>query len=136
MNNGAVQGGCLCGAVRFTVQKPLRRVWACHCSQCRRTSGHYWAATATALERFELTASQTLRWYQSSENASRGFCARCGASLFWRQKESSQISIGAGCLDGQTGLTTEWHIYMEHAGDYYRIHPQDPVRADSALDDD
>ncbi|MGO1081292.1 GFA family protein [Inquilinus sp. CA228] len=39
-------GGCLCGAVRYRVTGPLRPVVACHCSQCRRTSGHVAAFTA------------------------------------------------------------------------------------------
>ena len=38
-------GGCLCGAVRYEIRGPLRGVIACHCSQCRRTSGHYVAMT-------------------------------------------------------------------------------------------
>ena len=39
-------GGCLCGAVRYQVRGPLRSVVMCHCSQCRRQTGHVMAATA------------------------------------------------------------------------------------------
>ena len=38
-------GSCLCGAVKFTVEGELKPPDACHCTQCRKTSGHYWAAT-------------------------------------------------------------------------------------------
>ena len=69
MTEKALAGGCLCGGVRFRIHRPVRDVWVCHCSQCRRTSGHYWATTAVALERFELTESKTLRWFRSSEKA-------------------------------------------------------------------
>ncbi|MFM7784547.1 MAG: GFA family protein, partial [Gammaproteobacteria bacterium] len=39
-------GACLCGVVRYTVQGPLRPVVVCHCTQCRRQTGHYLAATS------------------------------------------------------------------------------------------
>ena len=45
-------GGCLCGAVRYRVAGPLRDVVACHCAQCRRSSGHFAAATAARYEVF------------------------------------------------------------------------------------
>ena len=44
------RGGCLCGAVRYEAQGPLRPVVACHCDMCRRTSGHFAAATAVRRE--------------------------------------------------------------------------------------
>jgi len=40
------RGRCLCGAVRYELRGPLRPVVACHCNMCRRTSGHFAAATA------------------------------------------------------------------------------------------
>ncbi|MGP1256981.1 MAG: GFA family protein [Kiloniellales bacterium] len=41
------EGGCLCGQVRFRVRQPQKQVIACHCRQCRRMSGHYFAASAS-----------------------------------------------------------------------------------------
>ena len=38
-------GSCLCGAVRFEVEGELPAPNGCHCSQCRKTSGHYWVST-------------------------------------------------------------------------------------------
>jgi hypothetical protein len=43
-------GGCLCGAVRYEVRGPLRDVLVCHCVECRRWSGHLFAATAARRE--------------------------------------------------------------------------------------
>ena len=40
------RGSCLCGAVRYIVRGELRHVVGCHCGQCRKTSGHYVAATS------------------------------------------------------------------------------------------
>ena len=115
-------GGCLCGAVRYEARGPLRPVVNCHCAQCRRTSGHFVAATAARREDVELTESGELRWYESSATARRGFCGSCGASLFWEAFSGERISIMAGTLDPPTGLETAAHIFVEDAGDYYEIH--------------
>ncbi|MCV2863869.1 GFA family protein [Albidovulum sediminicola] len=124
------QGGCLCGGVAFETQGPLRAVVACHCSQCRQTSGHVWAATSVALDRFRLIADTTLGWYDSSTAARRGFCRRCGASLFWKPAAEERIAIAAGALDGPTGLALARHIHVEDAGDYYA--PEGPPPAAAA----
>ena len=135
MSEQTLAGGCLCGGIRFRIHRPVRDVWVCHCSQCRRTSGHYWATTAVALERFELTELKTLRWFRSSATARRGFCHSCGASLFWHKNDSEQMNVSAGSIDGTTGLLTERHIYLDDAGVYYQIHPQELLTTGTEMDD-
>lgn len=115
------RGQCLCGSVRFEVHGPLRPVIYCHCTQCRRSSGHFAAATACAAEHLRLISAESLRWYASSALARRGFCATCGSPLFWERLRSERISIWAGTLDTPTGLTASSHIYMADKGDYYGI---------------
>ena len=116
-------GGCLCGAVRYRLHGPLRPVVNCHCQQCRRSSGHFVAATAVKQRQFELLADAELRWYRSSAEARRGFCGVCGSSLFWQPTDAGRdhIAVMAGTLDGPTGLTTRQHIFVDSAGDYYTL---------------
>jgi hypothetical protein len=122
-------GSCLCGGVQYVVNGPLRGVVACHCSQCRRTSGHFAAMTSAKTADLQLTASQTLRWYRSSPGAERGFCERCGGNLFWRQLPSDTTSITAGTLDAPTGLVMEQHIFVADQSDYYRLNDDVPQLA-------
>ena len=119
-----MHGSCLCGAVEFVADPALRPIIACHCTQCRKTSGYYWAATSVPLKRFHLTRSDGLRWFQSSPKARRGFCEICGASLFWKPEAEDRISIAAGALDGKTGLTIESHWHLAEAGDDSADAPQ------------
>lgn len=119
--NAIHSGGCLCGAVTYRIAGPLRDVVACHCGQCRKTSGHFVAATAVRAEDLTIAEDGALRWYRSSEAAERGFCGVCGASLFWRRIDGDQIGIMAGGLDGPTGLSLAVHIFVKDAGDYYDI---------------
>ena len=128
MNVDRHRGGCLCGAVTFETKADLREVLVCHCSQCRRSSGHLWAATAAPADKVTIHGRDDLRWYRSSDRAQRGFCSRCGSSLFWKRDGSSSLSISAGCLELPTGLRTGSHIYVEDASDYYAIHPDERRR--------
>lgn len=131
---GEVRGRCLCGAVRYRVRGALRPVVYCHCRQCRRTSGHFTAATAAERADVELLAAGGLRWYRSSAYAERGFCGECGASVFWRHDEDTKIAIMAGTLEEPTGLAARAHIFVADAGDYYTLDDGLPQVADGDAD--
>ena len=120
-------GSCLCGAVAFAATGPLRDVIGCHCRQCRKTSGHYWAATSVPLERFSLLRDEGLGWYRSSPTAERGFCRACGASLFWKPEGEGRMAIAPGAFDDAPPLRLTSHIFTEDAGDYYA--PEGPPPA-------
>ncbi len=115
------KGSCECGAVAFELSGELRPPIACHCTQCRKTSGHYWSATQVATEDLKITKDDGLKWFRSSDWAQRGFCCECGSSLFWKMDGEGRTSVGAGTLDGDTGLQTEKHICMADKGDYYEV---------------
>ncbi|MBK3732050.1 GFA family protein [Azospirillum brasilense] len=119
---GVLAGGCLCGALRYTVTERPMGVVNCHCGQCRRFHGHFGAyitvpRTAVAVS----DAEGTLSWYRSSAKAQRGFCARCGSSLFWNGDGSNLFDVAAGSLDQPTGLATLLHIHVADKADYYTI---------------
>jgi hypothetical protein len=114
-------GACLCGGVRYEINGPLRDVVLCHCSRCRRTHGHVAAYTECSTDHLTAVEDGWLRWYDSDERQ-RGFCARCGASVFWRADEDPQtISVAAGTLDEPTGLSTVAQIFVDSRGDYYEL---------------
>lgn len=120
-NENGGSGGCLCGGVRYRVQGRLSDVGACHCSQCRRTTGHYFAAATCKRDDLKFESDETLAWYESSPGVYRGFCARCGSSLFWRDSRRDEIDVLAGTLDTPTGLRLVDHIFVADKGDYYEI---------------
>ena len=119
------RGGCLCGGVRYEIRGPLRDVIACHCSQCRKTSGHFVAASQALDADIVLVESSTLKWYRSSPEAQRGFCSKCGGNLFWRPdgRNPPVTSIMAGTIDPPTGLKVIEHIFVGGKSDYYEIGP-------------
>jgi hypothetical protein len=113
------------------VRGPLRYVVACHCSQCRKTSGNFVAATGAEANQVTLEEDATLVWFASSESAERGFCVRCGGNLFWRRHGDTGgwLSIMAGTVDPPTRLRLKQHIFVADKSDYYDITdgvPQEP----------
>ncbi len=118
---GQYSGACLCGAVRFTAAGPLRGVVYCHCSQCRRQTGHFYAATNVADERLAIDGDDKVTWYAASEDARRGFCSACGSALFWKHNKSDEISVMAGAFEQPSSLQGEAHIFVIDKGDYYDI---------------
>jgi hypothetical protein len=116
-----LKGRCDCGEVCFDVKDARDTVTVCHCSQCRRTSGHLWAATRANFDDVIFSKDAGLEWYRSSSLAKRGFCKHCGSSLFYRMNDEEGVGIAAGCLDTPTKLQIDKHIFVEDKGDYYEI---------------
>lgn len=114
-------GSCSCGSVQYEAHGEMRDVIACHCTECRKMSGHFTAATAVKPENLELLSSGELKWYRSSPSAQRGFCGQCGSTLFWKPESGDRMSIYVGTIDGATGLSLASHIYVGEKGDYYDV---------------
>lgn len=114
-------GGWLCGGVRYEIRGELRPVVYCHCEQCRKTSGHFVAATTSPLQAFALLNDETLSVYRASDVARRGFCNRCGGNLFRSPDNEDRICIYAGTIDTPTGLSDDRHIFVADKSDYVDI---------------
>lgn len=119
-------GKCLCGAVAFEADADRNDVTACHCSQCRRWSGHHWASVNVPAASLIVTkGEESLKWHRSSDYARRGFCRECGSALFWHadqlEDHKARIAVGAGSLDAPTNLRLSLHIFVADKGDYYPI---------------
>ncbi|MGB1235458.1 MAG: GFA family protein [Planktomarina sp.] len=122
-----LKGSCLCGAVYFTAEDK-RTATSCHCSQCRKQSGHYWGSGT--VENDKLTVTGDVRWYSHTPGIERGFCPTCGSFLFWKDTSEPKTSFSLGLIDGPTGLTTTRHIFTADKGDYYELADNVPQRED------
>lgn len=113
------KGRCYCRQVTFTVTGALRNVLYCHCSQCRKLSGHIFAASAAPLD--NITIKGDVKWFQSSPGYRRGTCPNCATPLFWQDMSSPTLSIIAGAFDDEVELTAEAHIFCADKAGYYEI---------------
>lgn len=115
------KGSCLCGAVRFEVAGELKPPDLCHCTQCRKFSGHAFASTDLPRSAITITGAENVTWYRSSEKARRGFCSVCGSSLFFDPVAKDWIAIAMGAFDKPTDTRLAIHIHVADKGDYYDI---------------
>jgi hypothetical protein len=114
-------GRCDCGAVTYKVAGNMRDVVVCHCGQCLRMAGHAPGFSAARTAELTVAGGDALSWYRASPEARRGFCSRCGSTLFWAREGADRVSITAGSLDAPTGLKTVRHIFVADKGDWYEI---------------
>ena len=114
-------GSCLCGAVRFQINAELKAADACHCQQCRKQSGHFFASTNVARDALTIQGEASITWYQSSEKVRRGFCQHCGSFLFWDPIHKEWTAVAMGAFDTPTQTHLEMHIHVAEKGDYYEL---------------
>ena len=115
------RGSCLCGAISYLVIGRVRPVIYCHCSQCRKQTGHIVAATEVDDGKLDVQGAGHLTWFASSSSAKRGFCSKCGSLLFWKTDGTGRTSIMAGGFDEPSDLEATTHIFCEDKGSYYEI---------------
>ena len=125
------KGSCLCGAVTFEVTCALPPPDACHCSQCRRWSGHYFVSADVPRAALTIHGADKVTWFPSSEKARRGFCSACGSSLFWDpldQVKHEWIGVAMGAFDPPTATRIGVHIHVADKGDYYDLGDGEPQK--------
>lgn len=108
-------GGCLCGAVRYTVDTDIDSSIICHCRSCRVASGSPSVGWITLPKsRFEVTKGQP-SVYQSSEDVERGFCRRCGTPLtFWLKTDPESIDVTTATLDDPEPFPPTREVWISH----------------------
>lgn len=123
-----ITGSCLCGSIRYQISGQPGPVWGCHCKECRKSSGHFGAASQ--VDRQDIRVEGSPRWYESTPGvARRGFCGTCGSYLFWEEIDADHLFVLVGAMDAPTGLRFFSHIYYAEKGDYYRCADGVPCHA-------
>ena len=118
----AINGGCLCGAVRYEISGRLFDVSHCHCSMCRRQHGAGFATYADfEPDDFRWTAGEDrVRHYEPGADGGWVFCSACGSSL--AGTENGRItSITLGTVEGDPGVVPESHIFVGSKADWQDI---------------
>ena len=121
MKKLSLKASCLCGGIQLRTQGYHRNVQNCHCIQCMKTHGHYAAYTNVEELNVKFLKKKTLKWFRSSKRAKRGFCNKCGASLFFKVTDSNLLHIAAGMFNGPTKLKTTMNIFVKGKSDYYKL---------------
>ena len=121
MKKLSLKASCLCGGIKLKTQGYHRNVQNCHCIQCMKTHGHHAAYTNVEERNVKFLKKRTLKWFKSSKRAKRGFCNKCGASLFFKIIGAKTISIAAGMFNRPVKLKTTMNIFVKGKLDYYKL---------------
>jgi hypothetical protein len=119
-----LEGGCLCGGIRFQITGKLGPAGYCHCKQCQRASGSAFAANAPARTRyFQLTSGADLvSEYESSAGKFRAFCRRCGSPIYSRRDSEPDLRrIRLGTLDSDPERRPLAHVWVGAKAPWYPI---------------
>jgi hypothetical protein len=119
-----LQGGCLCGAVRYEISAPFRSAGYCHCTHCQRRTG-----TGSSIngrvprEGFRLLkGAELLRAFQPPEGIPKLFCATCGSALFSGDPLSDEeVAVRLGTLDGDPLIRAQYRQFVASAAPWEEI---------------
>ncbi len=121
MKKVSLKAGCLCGGVQFKTKGYHRDFQNCHCIQCMKTHGHHSAYTCVEEQNIKFFKKRTLKWFRSSRKAKRGFCRKCGASIFFKSIGKKDIHIAAGIFNKPVKLKTTLNIFTKNKLGYYKL---------------
>ena len=112
-------GGCLCGAVRYTLRSEPVATAVCHCTHCQKQSGAMFSTNLVVPESaFELTGETKVYADKgdSGQAVLRVFCGACGSPILSRAGIMPGMAlVKAGTLDDFSGLTPAIEVYADHA---------------------
>ena len=105
------EGRCLCSAVTFVAEGVAAELHVCHCSMCRRWAGG--PTFSAEVGSITFSGEENIQRYNSSTWAERGFCKRCGSSLFYRLTDTNHYILHMGSFDDQQAFKIASEIYVD-----------------------
>jgi hypothetical protein len=118
-------GGCLCGAVRFSVALETAHFSVCHCATCRRWGGGPMLAVDVK-DAVTWQGEENIARYRSSEWAERCYCVRCGTNLFYFLIPEGSVTLNLGLFDDQDAFTMEDQIFIDEKPSGYDFANETP----------
>lgn len=119
-----IQGGCLCGAIRYAIHEELAPIQVCHCSQCRKAQGGPFATNIPVHQAaFEILSGEALiQRYESTPGKYRCFCRTCGSPLYsQRTSVPDVLRLRAGTLDGEIAARPAFHAYVGTKANWWQL---------------
>lgn len=117
-------GSCFCGAIRFSATLPSKWCAHCHCSMCRKAHGAgYVTWVGFEADQVRITCDEDiLTWFDSSAGAQRGFCGKCGSSLFFRSERwAGELHIALACMDEPIDRQPQANVFFDEHVDWMPV---------------
>ncbi len=123
-----ITGGCLCGAIRYTVSEPVQNIIACHCVNCRKATGSGASHNAILpMSAVTFTQGKTKVFTDTADNGNklyRHFCGDCGSPIMsQRAAVPERTVLKAGTLDAPEQLKITMDVWTRSALPWMHIDP-------------
>jgi len=122
--NEPYRGSCLCGQIRFEVDRFLPRTGNCHCSMCRKFHGAAYATIAETEQRHFrwMAGEELLKAYTADNGTTRRFCSNCGSSLTFSSPlaDPGLVEISLGLFDDEVPVKPDAHIFVASGASWAR----------------
>jgi hypothetical protein len=112
-------GACHCGRVRVHMPAESVGVVACHCADCQKLHGNFFALLAADRAAVQWEGAEHIRWYRSSSTNERGFCVNCGSRLAKRPIEGTKIMVSVGLFEASLPRKIVKHLWLEQKPTWY-----------------
>lgn len=115
MTTRTIEGGCLCGAIRYRASGEPTNSMVCHCRTCRRAAASPVVAWITfPKSRFEIIRGHPFEFH-SSKAVRRTFCGSCGTPLTYeRASNPASIDVTTCSLDDPGAFPPTHHSWLSH----------------------
>ncbi|MFK7940616.1 MAG: GFA family protein [Roseovarius sp.] len=127
-----ITGLCLCGAVTVRADVDTPNLRACHCDMCRRHTSGMFISVATVAG--SVVVSGPAKSFRSSDWAERGFCERCGSTLWYGTVADGIRHPAAGLFDDAAGGEMKIEFFADEcphgyglAGDHRKLTTDETV---------
>ena len=117
-------GGCHCGAIKFTAEVDPERITICHCTDCQIMSGSAFRTVAQVpAADFELIQGEPKIYEKTGDSGNRralAFCEVCSTQLYAANAEPPQdvLGIRVGTLEEREQLVPKLEVWCQSRLDW------------------
>ena len=129
-----IEGGCLCGAIRYRATSAPIAATLCHCRSCRLAAGAPSVAwTVFRTEDFVFVSGQPGE-FTSSPDVIRAFCGKCGTPLTYRRPSKARtIDVTTATLDTADDFAPAKEIWVQEKLSWECLNDRIPHYARSSV---
>jgi hypothetical protein len=116
-----LEGKCHCGAVTVSIPDDSPGVIACHCGDCQKLHGNFFAMLAVDRDKLQWGADSSVKWYDSSNKARRSFCKKCGSRLAKDPHGSPKVLVSVGLFPKDIARRIQKQVMPESKPAWYDL---------------
>ncbi len=120
-----IEGGCLCGKIRYSGEADPLAAVVCNCTSCQKQTGSAYSINLV-MPKGSLDIQGEMEVYthagDSGQPVYRNFCGNCGSSVISELSVMDTIVIlKAGSLDDTSWVKPTTEIYCDSAQEWTRV---------------